>query len=952
MGVVSVDTKYGTLNFSIKGDEPSASEQLRIQDVLIDKESYFSKEEISAYKSKQKGQRAEFDYKTGIQDKKLRTMLGRADTSEDQEKVLMDGFGLTRDQFTRDDLGNLALMPEAAQMFGVESSVPVMIDESGFTRRDFSDLSGMGTTIAGGVAGALAGQALIPVPILGAVIGAAIGGGGGKAVEEGIESFQGVQAQEGMDIAKDIGTEALIAGAGEGIFGLAGKAYRVFRGTNRVGKGVPQERIDDIVAADARGYKPSASALNVPSLVARQQAVSEKVLGTSKRLRDNHENIMRDLARYREGLAEPSVEGTSSALGQAAKKGKKTLKAKVSFTEDALLKHMDDIAVQLGKASDQDLAIDADLFKIFEDSYKVFDSQVDEAFEGISTAMDDAVGNSSLFKTKGMVDDAKLEIRKYVAAQSGTNDAAARDALQSIINLGDEASFAQLYVARKSLRQAEYGRITSDTVEGVVEKFMPMIDNQLNIENVKKLLGTRGLTRAGKTLTKDQRDILKQASKDLDKARGMYKKGNQSFEAVRSAVSKKDLINKIKNDAPFNESGMANSFIRPNNPKLLSDAEKVVNKFQGPNAFAPMKERMASEWLRGALKGSLDSNNGKWSGAKFKKKVDDLGSTANALFGNKAGEIKKLVDQMDALSLRNVDESVIARFANAGADDAAVGLLRNLSDELNQLSVFTQNQVMKKLSKGQLTPTEAAEYLASGSVRAEDVKALRSYFANSADDMNAIRSYYMESLVGDFEKTFLTDKTQFIKLGSKFSKDKAKIKEIFGDEMSKDMLEFGRIMKLLGESAPGGDLVAANIAASPLENLGAIAKLSVIGSMFSSGPFYKTFLKKFKDASKGADIKTKGQIAGELISDAVKSSISQGIAQTADESITSAANQGQALIQSNMKPKRSSTPVPQVMPPLNQLPSVKTQTSLRDRARENPAVAASLLGGLGNSDLL
>lgn len=948
MGLITLDTKYGPIDVKIQGDKPTSKEFFQLDNIESQPEKYVPQEIIDSYNKSLKGQRAEFDYKTGIQDKKLRTMLGRADTSEDQEKVLMDGFGLTRDQFTRDDLGNLALMPEAAQMFGVESSVPVMIDESGFTRRDFSDLSGMGTTIAGGVAGALAGQALIPVPILGAAIGAAIGGGTGKAVEEGIESFQGVQAQSGMDIAKDIGTEALIAGAGEGVIGLAGKAYRVFRGTNRVGKGVPQERIDDILSANARGYKPSASALNVPSLVARQQAVSEKVLGTSKRLRDNHENILADLARYREGLAAPSVEGTSSALGQAAKKGKKTLKAKVSLTEDKLLKHMDDIAVQLGKASDQDLAIDADLFKIFEDSYKAFDSQVDEAFEGISTAMDDAVGNSSLFKTKGMVDDAKLEIRKYVAAQSGTNDAAARDALQSIINLGDEASFAQLYVARKSLRQAEYGRITSDTVEGVVEKFMPMIDNQLNIKNVQKILRRK----TGQALTTPQRGILKQASKDLDKARGMYKKGNQSFEAVRSAVSKKDLINKIKNDAPFNESGMANSFIRPNNPKLLSDAEKVVNKFQGPNAFAPMKERMASEWLRGALKNSLDSNNGKWSGAKFKKKVDDLGSTANALFGNKAGEIKKLVDQMDALSLRNVDESLIARFSNAGADDAAVGLLKNLSDELNQLSVFTQNQVMKKLSKGQLTPTEAAEYLASGSVRAEDVKALRSYFANSADDMNAIRSYYMESLVGDFEKTFLTDKTQFIKLGSKFSKDKAKIKEIFGDEMSKDMLEFGRIMKLLGESAPGGDLVAANIAASPLENLGAIARLSVIGSMFSSGPFYKTFLKKFKDASKGADIKTKGQIAGELISDAVKSSMGQGIVQTADESIDSAVDQGQAIIQSNMQPKRSSTPVPQVTPPLSQLPPVKTQTSLRDRARENPAVAASLLGGLGNAGLL
>ena len=45
--------------------------------------------------------------------------------------------------------------------------------------------------------------------------GAALGGGGGKALEEGIESVQGVQAQEGSEIRKDILKEAAIAGAGE-----------------------------------------------------------------------------------------------------------------------------------------------------------------------------------------------------------------------------------------------------------------------------------------------------------------------------------------------------------------------------------------------------------------------------------------------------------------------------------------------------------------------------------------------------------------------------------------------------------------------------------------------------------------------------------------------------------------------------------------------------------------
>jgi len=952
MGEISIDSNAGPITFRITGDTPTPTESVKIQKRLRKINSEVSPKSVGGQKDK-----TVFDRTTGIQDKKLRRMLGRADTQEDQEKVLMDGFGLTKDQFTRDRLGNLALMPEAAQKFGIESSVPVMIDESGLTMRDLSDLSGLGTTIGGAVAGAVAGQAAIPIPVVGATIGAALGGGGGKALEEGIESLQGVQAQEGSEIGKDILKEAAIAGAGEGIFGLLGKAFRIIRGTDRVGKGVPEERVTDILAADKRGYKPSASALGVPSLVARQQALSEKALGTSKRLRDNHENIMSDLARYREGLAEPSVEGTASVLGKAAKEGTTKLKGEVRKTEKALIKHMDDIAVQLGKASDQDLAIDEDLFKIFEDSYKAFDDQVDEAFESISRAMDDTIGNAKIFNTKGMADDAKLEIEKYVAAQPGTNSAAARDALQKIIDLGDEASFSQLYIARKSLRDAEFRRMTSDTVESVSDKFMPQVDNLLGSKSIDAILG-RGAkggrpTAIGSSFTKEQRATLRQASKDLNDARKMYKEGNQKFEAVSEAISKRDLINKIKNNAPINESNLAKNLVKANNPKLLSDAEKAVNKFKGEGAFSPIKERIASEWLRNAMSKSLDVKNGKWSGAKFKDKIDGLGSTANELFGQNAAEIKKLAEQMNVLSLRNVDEDLIKNFIETGADDAAVGLLRKLSKELDELSVFTQNQVMKKLNKGTLTPTEAAEYLASGSVRAEDVKALKSYFANSAEDMNTIRSYYMDSLVGDFEKTFLTDKTQFTKLGSKFAKDEAKIKEIFGDEMGKDMLEFGRIMKLLGESAPGGDLVAANIAASPLENLGVIARLSVIGSLFSSGPFYKMFLKKYKTAARGADAKTRGQIAGEIISDSIKSAMGQTAVQSTNEALSSASDQAKSLVKSELKPKSSATPVPQVLPPVTttQGQPVANQ-SIRQRAKENPAVAATLLGGLGSAGLL
>ena len=69
----------------------------------------------------------------------------------------------------------------------------------------------------------------------------------------------------------------------------------------------------------------------------------------------------------------------------------------------------------------------------------------------------------------------------------------------------------------------------------------------------------------------------------------------------------------------------------------------------------------------------------------------------------------------------------------------------------------------------------------------------------------------MDNLIGDFETTFLTDKSQFAKFGDRLIKSDAKLKEIYGDEMAAQMTKFGRVMKLLGQSAEGVIFVAANI---------------------------------------------------------------------------------------------------------------------------------------------
>ena len=105
MGIVTVETKYGPIDVTIAGERPTAQETFKLDDIKFNTKAYLPKEAIAEYETKSKGFDVGFDTTTGIQDGKLRRMLGRADTPEDEEKVLREGFGLTEDQYTRDSRG-------------------------------------------------------------------------------------------------------------------------------------------------------------------------------------------------------------------------------------------------------------------------------------------------------------------------------------------------------------------------------------------------------------------------------------------------------------------------------------------------------------------------------------------------------------------------------------------------------------------------------------------------------------------------------------------------------------------------------------------------------------------------------------------------------------------------------------------------------------------------------
>jgi hypothetical protein len=910
-----------------------------------------------------------FDTETGITNNKLRRQLAGAETSGEEEKVL-GRFGFREGDYVRDERGNLAITPKGALLLGIETDKPIMIDESGFSLSDLQDFVGAaGEEIVGGIGGAIAGQAAIPIPVLGAMIGAFAGAGGGKLFEEGVETLRGTQEEGVGEVLKDAAIEGAMAAAGEGIFAAVGKGFSAVAGRGRVGGRLSAKEAEDAAEAIQAGYLPSLSAIDANSIISRQQAITEKVLGSTDRLVNNNSRIMEDLASLRvlgsDGVVD--VIRTADVLTNAVKAGDAAVANKSKKVSSDLLRHMDDIATQLGKAAVKDVEIDSAIQKSFSQAFKEFDTQARIQYENIDNLVSSATGDAKIFNTSAIVKDAQRELDQLVAAGGG-NLGKVQNALQDIVNLGDNASFAQIYKARKSLNDTWMGNYGSDSVRFMKDKFLGQLDNRIQPRGLSAALRSN----LGKTLDDTQKQAMKTASKELVPANKFFRAGMEQFEAVSQAASMKELAKAVKSGSKeANPSGKFGALIRDDNAQLLKDTKTALDKF-APNTYEPLRERAAGEWLRKTLNesGVGEGARKKFSGSKFKLKLDKLGSTADELFGKQAPEIRKLADQLDSLSLTNIDQSVIKGFADSGVDDAGITLLKKVKDAMDEQSVFKRTSVNAKLRSGILSADEAADLISSPAMRGPEVKKLKEFFNNDPAQMDNLKTYYMNNLIGDFEETFLTNKDSFKLLAKRFetAKKTGTLEELFGKEQAQDIFKFGRIMNVLGKSAQGGDLVAANIAANPFQNIGRIGRFFLLGKVLSNEAMYKSFAAKYgKEAAKAKTPTGKMQVFLDVMNQTVQSFAKQNAVRGAVEGVSTAKEESLNLVNDLQdvvnKPSRTSVQVPNVSPvnfkpylpdmPAPQYNDVPAQpVSLRDRVKSNPALAATLLGGLGNAGLL
>ena len=462
MAVIQVRTPNdGIVKVRIAGNEPTEQEQNDIQSQFFGStESSDPKErtfEDLINEAKQSNKDKNFDYETGA-DSGLRAKVSFGETDGEQEAILRNEVGVGG--YTKDSFGRLALTPEGQRIRGMEniSDKNIVLEDEGFSFGDVADLAGLIPETAGAVVGAI-----ITAPgIITSSFGAAAGAAAGQYLEEGIESLLGIQQQSFGEVTKDALTEAAIAGTFELGGALVFKAGRAVVGG--VKKGVGQagkltQITDDAIARGERlvdeGYAPSLERLGAPGIVAYQQKFAENVLKDTTRMDINLGKILDKADALKTQLGAVGKE-------EAAKASIKAVKESINYIEKATANGVDINEQLLLKINKAFSAMQAETSMRF--------GKVDDLLSQVRLADGGTGQTAEILKTADIKSATNNLVTKVGSINALTEETA--KAVKAIDDLGENASFRQIAVARKQLNDALFSENAL-----LNREFLPEIDN-------------------------------------------------------------------------------------------------------------------------------------------------------------------------------------------------------------------------------------------------------------------------------------------------------------------------------------------------------------------------------------------------------------------------------------------------------------------------------------------
>ena len=883
MGTITIKLPKETLKVKIKGDTPTVREKFAIGQLI---RSVQSGQDPSVRKKSKPEQM--FDTKSGIRLAGLRATLGLSEGYEDQIEAL-ESYGLGEGDYTRDKRGRLAITPSGGKKLNLDLKMPTLIDESGFSKYDFLDLTGVVPELAGGVAGAVKGAALAapfgPLAMVGAgAVGAAAGAGGGQAVEELGETVAGIQGQSFSEVMSDVGSEAALAGGvelGVGLpFWMLSKVYRAFGAGKELSKAEIEAAggaLNREVVIDGKKVNvpvtPALGSVGAPSLLARAQAIGEKIFGTSTRLKNNNDNIQKILDDYRAKVGKDATpEEIGNILLQSSEEMYRNVQGSQIKSQKVVLNQLDDLVQHMGAATTKNANLDGEALDYLTTSFTRANDNIKKSSRQLDSILENPIFQQGIFKEGGLQIDYLRGIKKDLDKNldSGKKDIIALSKkIEEFTKIkgtrGDRPSlsFSQMYQLREAIETLKGKNFNIESARGVKSAITQKGLDQMNdvIKELDKFMtpqSVEDLLRGQSSFIKDSagRTVLDRADALIKEHRDLYNSTMKVFSDVETASGIKNLRNAVQTGEDIDVKDMMGSLIKNNQPETLRKAFDAIGTgdVAGIGNKEAFRKLMAGQWLRNAMiKSNIDSlTPDKFNGQMFLKEIDQLGNTAKELFGNETGKIRELATKIAKTDFNNLTKETIGEIWEGSPNtiDALQGVLKATKDEAN-LKKFN---FLRQISEGRFNALQAADSLAQDTIQASEVSQILKNLTEPQREK--VKGFYLKSLIGDFGSTPLTDAKSLGAFAKRLidSNNSGKLKEFFGEDLAKDMFAFGKEMDFVSRTVQGGDLVAANIAASPLQNLGKIARYALLNRVLGDRNFYKDVLEKYgKEFGKNVD---------------------------------------------------------------------------------------------------
>lgn len=796
---------------------------------------------------------------------------------------------------------------------------------------------------------------------------------------------------------------ALIQGAGKG---ASAAARAMGQGERQLSSAQAEQalRIMD------EGGMPSYEAAGMPAAISRASQIAEAIAGKEKRAVQNvvfalnkkqkllqEAGIMDDAGNI---VAGASVDDLAKVIADAAPYKAARLQKTLDDAQKAHMEAIDETISLLTKSTKEGTEIDDAVLDVLMYNYDDFMKTAGNNYKAVDDKLAQITGDIEVNGKTVRVEGGELPIfnikalktrfddvidSKYGGAASTAPDefTAIGAQINDLVNKGSKKGFTTfngLRALRKNIQDTLMDprlSITDTTPRRLLVDLRNNVDEMLKGEV--KLRGIGGAGNAQK---------MRQAMSLLSDA-------NDAYRAEMRMFNRLETLGIIRN---LGEPGVNVKLeVGRNYDKIIQSPARIeaaLNAAKGQREV--VRQDLAKRYLDEAL---LDSNKDfadptKFNGVQFYSKIKRMNKdkTGKLLFGDQWGDVQNLAKSLAYGGVKKIDDATLQRIVAQNPDANIVQTLRSVRDAQIGLEEASQSSILKRLNTGALDPEEAASAITSRTMTRAQMNRILKFFDDRPDAQETIKRTIINDILGSVDQDiFVSEKAAYSLRDALDAYKPEMLNKVLGEQTVKDIKQLADDLVFLRDTGKKGagslaaDAIRTGQFTNPMANIPKAGRFRVLNYMMNN----PTVMRRALEVKAG---RTSPQAAAQSLTQALNESAAQvaGEGVPLTERVTAAVrgagttlgaiNRGQVATRQGIgqlltspqqvrgtPPERQTrTEVPQVQPGIDmeglqirQTVSpeyarfqAQRQSDLRERAKRNPYVAASLLGGLGSAALL